>query len=115
LAFPLDVAIYPINGDGTDASANFIQSLHAEDFAALSRFLERETRRYGIRRTPAMKLTLQPEMTEALPEPPKGGGTLQTMWWRLKLRWWSYQHAGTLLPQLGKSACMYCFIRPQTV
>jgi hypothetical protein len=110
---PLDVALYPINGDGSEAATETIRTLRPEDFAGLNAFLERETRRYGVRRSPAMTLSLQPEMGEAPPTRPQGGNVLQTMLWSLKLRWWSYRHAGTLLPQIGKIRLYVLFHRPE--
>lgn len=110
---PLEVAIYPINGDGSEAATEMIRSLQPQDFSALNTFLEREMRRYGIRRTPAMTLTLHPEMRVAPPPRPQANNVLQTVLWSLKLRWWSYRQADGWLPQIGKIRLYVLFHQPQ--
>lgn len=99
---PLDVVVYPVNGDGSEASAEYIRALRPENFAAIDAFLEREARRYGVKLSPAMTLTLEPEIHEAPPAPPHDRSVVQTILWSLKLRWWVYRHSGQVLPQLGK-------------
>ena len=99
---PLDVALYPINGDGSEAAADYIRALKPEDFSEINTFLVRETRRYGLQQRVSMILTLEPEMKDLPPPPPTDGNILKTMAWSLKLRWWTYQHSGQMWPQLGK-------------
>ena len=99
---PLDVAVFPINGDGSEAAADYIRALQPADFADINAFLVRETHRYGLRQRVPMMLKLEPEMTDKPPPPPKDRNVLKTMWWSLKLRWWSYQQSGQMSPQLGK-------------
>jgi len=99
---PLDVAIYPINGDGSQAASDYIRALRAEDFADINAFLLGETHRYGLKQPVAMRLSLEPEMKNIPPPPPVKPSTLKIMAWSLKLRWWTYQHSGQMWPQLGK-------------
>ena len=40
------VKIYPINADGSEESARYIESLEVEDFADIESFVARETQRY---------------------------------------------------------------------
>ena len=37
------VKVYPINGDGSDSSGDYISKLEARDFAGIESFLERES------------------------------------------------------------------------
>lgn len=99
---PLDVAIYPINGDGSEAAATYIQALQPQDFSEINSFLVRETRRYGLQQRVSMTLSLEPEMKDTPPPPPQDRNVLKTMAWSLKLRWWAYQHSPSKWPQLGK-------------
>ena len=99
---PLDVAIYPINGDGSEAAADYIRALQAADFAEINAFLVRETHLYGLQQRVSMTLKLEPEMQVSPPPPPKDRNVLKTMAWSLQLRWWTYQHSGQMWPQLGK-------------
>lgn len=99
---PLDVVLYPINGDGSEAAAGYIRALKSEDFSEINAFLVRETRRYGLQQRVSMTLTLEPEMKDLPPPPPQDRNIFKTMAWSLKLRWWTYQHSGQMWPQLGK-------------
>jgi hypothetical protein len=98
---PLQVSVYPINGDGSKAVADYIRGLKDEDFAAINTFLQGQARRYGVKLNPALALTLEQPLDEAPPEPPHDRGVLKTMLWSLKLRWWVYRHNSSVLPQLG--------------
>lgn len=110
---PLDVSIYPINGDGSQAAADYISTLQPQDFADINAFLVRETHRYGLKLPVAMKLSLEPEMKDTPPSPPAEASTLKIMAWSLKLRWWTYQHSGALWPQLGKIRVYVLYHEPQ--
>lgn len=99
---PLDLALIPINGDGSAAAAETIRSLRASDFADIASFLQRETARYGVKQARAIDIALQPELKAQPPAPPDDGNLLKTVWWSLKLRGWVYRQSDALLPQLGR-------------
>lgn len=98
---PLDVVVIPINGDGSEQASETIRALRAADFSGINAFIERETARYGVKQSPAMQITLKPELKAHPPAPPRDGGALKTIFWSLKLRGWVYQQSGQWLPQLG--------------
>ncbi len=98
---PLQVAIIPINGDGSEQASETIRALQASDFDDINPFLRREIARYGVGLKKPMVVTVLPELTVQPPEPPRDGSVLKTIWWSLKLRWWVYRQSGTWLPQLG--------------
>lgn len=98
---PLDVAVIPINGDGSAQAAETIRALRASDFDDINAFLERETARYGVKLSPAMQVTLLPELHERPPAPSRDGSVLKTILWSMQLRWWVYRQSGQWLPQLG--------------
>ena len=98
---PLDVAVIPINGDGSAQAAQTIRTLQASDFDDINAFLERETARYGAKQSPALQISLLPELQEKPPAPPRDGSVLKTVFWSLKLRGWVYRQSGQWLPQLG--------------
>lgn len=110
---PLDVMVTPINGDGSAQAAEAIRGLKSTDFADIDAFLEREIARYGVRQSPAIEVTLRPELHERPPAPPHDGSVLNTVLWSLKLRWWVYRQSGLLLPQLGKIKLFLLFHAPQ--
>jgi hypothetical protein len=97
----LDVAVIPINGDGSQQAAETIRALRASDFDDINAFLQRETARYGLRQTQAMRVALLPELKQIPPAPPRDGSVLKTVLWSLQLRWWVYQQSDAWLPQLG--------------
>lgn len=98
---PLDVTVIPINGDGSEAARETIRALKASDFNDIDIFLRREIARYGVARSPAMRIALLPELKKIPPAPPRDHGVLKTIVWSLKLRWWVYRQSGQWLPQLG--------------
>ena len=98
---PLQVAVIPINGDASDQASETIRALRASDFDDINAFLQRETARYGVVRSPSMQITLMPELKEIPPAPPRDRSVLNTIFWSLKLRWWVYRQSGQLFPQLG--------------
>lgn len=110
---PLEVAVVPINGDGSDAATETIRSLQASDFDDINAFLEREAARYGLKLSPAMQLTLLPAQGAQPPAPPRDGSVLKTMAWSLQLRWWVYRQSGQLLPQLGTVKLFVLYHTPQ--
>lgn len=110
---PLDVAVIPINGDGSDAAAATIRSLQASDFNDINAFVQRETARYGVKQSRAIDIALLPELKVQPPAPPRDGNLLKTVWWSLKLRWWVYQQSGGWLPQLGKVKLYVLYHSPQ--
>lgn len=109
---PLDVATYPINGDGSGVAADYIRALRPGDFADINAFLIRETARYGLKQAEAMNINLESEMKDMPPAPPTDRGALKTMLWSLKLRWWTYRHSGQLWPQLGKIRVYVLYHQP---
>lgn len=98
---PLEVAVVPINGDGSPAAAQTIRALQASDFDDIDAFLVRESARYGVKLSPAMQVTLRPPLDQLPPVPPRDGSVLKTVFWSLQLRWWVYRQSGQVLPELG--------------
>ncbi len=110
---PLDVAVIPINGDGSPEAAETIRALRAGDFDDINIFLEREIARYGVKQSPAMQVTLLPELKEKPPVPPRDGSVLKTMFWSLQLRGWVYRQSDAWLPQLGAVKLFVLYHAPQ--
>src|SRR5512139_3745900 len=64
---PLDVTVVPIDGDGSPEAAAAIRALRGSDFADINAFLEREIMRYGARQSPAMEVSVRPQIREQPP------------------------------------------------
>jgi hypothetical protein len=91
--YPLRVAIYPINGDQSAATAAYIASLKTETFKPIADFLDEEAKRYGVAMSygQPVSLSLAPEVKNQPPDPPLGGNVFRVILWSLQLRYWAYR------------------------
>lgn len=87
---PLSVAVYPINGDGSQRSADFIKSLEWNSFKAIDEFMTAEAKHYGVQLKEPVRTVLAGPIEDQPPTPPRGGNVLQVMLWSLTLRYWSW-------------------------
>lgn len=85
----LYVKVYPINGDGSDISEDYISKLELRNFASIEDFITREVERYGHDLNNPVRMELGTPISD---QPPKLGqtpGALSVMWWSIKMRWWA--------------------------
>jgi len=87
---PLSVAVYPINGDGSEKSAQYIKSLDWDSFKVIDQFMSEEAKHYGVLLNEPVHTMLAEPIEDQPPAPPQGGNVLQIMLWSLKLRYWSW-------------------------
>jgi len=87
------VKIYPVNGDGSDASERYIASLELRDFESIETFVEREIRKYGHSLERPVRMELGRPVPEQPPPLADSPGWSQIMLWSLKMRWWARQVA----------------------
>jgi hypothetical protein len=88
---PLQVALYPVNADGSTAAIEFINHLQASDVQALDDFFATQAAHYQLKVDRPLRFTLAPEVTSIPPLPPEEGGRLDIMLWSLKLRWFTWR------------------------
>ncbi len=96
----LSVVIYPINGDESSHTENYVDSLTLDVFKPIERFLQREGLKYNLVLIDPVILDLAPKVNNLPPQPPFGANTLAIMWWSLKLRYWAWKndtYAGPLI------------------
>jgi len=86
------VVVYPINGDGSRVSEQYINALDEETFDDIEDFFITEGERYGLNIHEPVTLRLAPEVTSQPPMPPAGGSILDVAVWSLKLRYWSWKN-----------------------
>jgi len=86
---PAWVVVYPILADDSSATLDYAKKIDESTFAAVNEFMERETRPYGIRVTPAFYIKLAPVSSNLPPDLPDQYNTLAIAWWSLKMRWWA--------------------------
>lgn len=100
---PIQVEIYPINGDGTERVAAYIATLTPAHFEEIGSFIQEQAERYWIKLSPAMVLRLGHEIAVMPPAPPPSmQDRLAVVLWSLRLRYWVYQNASGYVPELAK-------------
>jgi hypothetical protein len=87
----LQVALYPVNIDGSAVAERFIQQLRAEDITELTDFFTAQAADYKLPLSTPLRFTLAPELKAAPPLPPENGGRFDVMLWSLKLRWFVWR------------------------
>jgi hypothetical protein len=92
--YPLSVVVYPINGDGSRASSDYIGSLTGKDFLAIEKFFEEEFGRHGLKTVYGAPVTVDvaKEVKSNPPQPPQDSNVLKIMFWSLRLRYWAWRN-----------------------
>lgn len=90
---PINVTIFPVNGDGQSATQKYINALSAKDFKEIDSFFTRNSREYQLIAKHPVLTQLGATVAQPPPPPPNAAGNiLSTIWWSLKLRYWAYQN-----------------------
>ncbi len=89
---PLDVVIYPVNGDSTLATHNYIKSLDNSAYAEIDRWISKEAKRYGLPEGQPLQTRMGPEVKSIPPLLPDNPDALGAVWWGLKLRYWVFKN-----------------------
>jgi hypothetical protein len=85
---PLRVAVYPINGDGSEVTERFMQRIDSDDFLALEAFFTRQADNYGLAMERPVRFSLASRLDEMPPVLERGSGPLRGMLWSLRTRYW---------------------------
>jgi len=88
---PVWVAVYPINGDGSSETQNYIASLSDADFSDVDEFLKHEMAGYRSVQVEPTETYLAPIIDSLPPVQPLQSNVISIMFWSLKLRWWSWR------------------------
>jgi hypothetical protein len=83
------VGIFPLNGDGTPKTQNYLEELTVKDFSGIEDFFAREAHRYGVRIEQPVHTELYPQGSELPPALERDAGPPGIAWWSLKLRWFA--------------------------
>ena len=90
---PLDIVIYPVNGDGSEATAGYIARLSDEQFQEIGEFFDAQAERYRLKKLPRAHIRLGREISEPPPMPPQGArSALDSILWSLKTRYYAFRH-----------------------
>ena len=88
------IAIHPINGDSSEATARYIEALSNESFAAIEAFMSREAGHYELPLSEPVRVELYDDVAEAPPRLDRDVSALSRAFWSLRLRYWAW-HAGS--------------------
>jgi len=87
---PILVTIYPIIADDTSTTLRFVEELDLPAFDAVNRFMNEQSRPYGIQVTPAFRFQVAGASSELPPPVPGQFEPASIAWWSLKMRWWAW-------------------------
>lgn len=91
---PIDVVVYPVNGDSSQNTADYIQQLSKNDFQDIDDFFSRSAKRYHLIAEQPVITSLGKTIKSMPPTPPRDRNAIfQVMIWSLKLRYWAYQNS----------------------
>lgn len=88
---PLRVGLFPMAVDGRTATRHYVADLDESRFEPIEHFLEREARRWQLALDRPVDLTLHPPPREPPPARDSDAGTLSTVAWSLRLRWYNWR------------------------
>jgi hypothetical protein len=83
------VKVYPINGDDSAESTEYIKGLSVRDFEGIESFLEREAGKYANRLSRPVRIELGQAISTQPPSLGDGPNALSAALWSLKMRWWA--------------------------
>jgi len=83
------VAVYPINGDGSPATARYIDNLNTRKFYSIETFMQQQAKVYQLKLSTPVRVKLGPVIDELPPVPPDDRNILGVMWWSLIIRYWA--------------------------
>lgn len=88
----LAVSVYPLDGDGHPATADYVAGLSAADFAVIDDWGAREARRHGLALERPFRTALGAPIETLPPAFPTEPNALTTLWWGLRFRFWAWRH-----------------------
>ncbi|HEY7761117.1 MAG TPA: hypothetical protein VIA64_17005 [Burkholderiales bacterium] len=89
----LRMVVFPIDADGSPATARYIGSLSRDTFAPIDAFMASEAQRYGLTLRDPLDIDVAPPVTALPPPVPHGGNAVQIVLWSLRLRYWAWANA----------------------
>lgn len=90
---PLEVAIYPINGDGSAQTQAYIASLSASQFDEIGDFFRQQSQRYRLQKSPGVDIRLEPQIRTSPPQTNNGArNAFSSIAWSLRLRYFAFRN-----------------------
>ncbi len=89
---PINVAIYPISGDGSAQTVSYIQQLNQADFSDLGDYFASQAAAVGLAVQPFV-FSLRGPVATPPPALPVRYSRLGALLWSLRLRWYNWRTA----------------------
>lgn len=89
---PLEVVIFPINGDNTETTEQYIQSLKNSDFDPINQWLNQQASRYILGIDTPARFHLGDSINKLPPILKNQSSFLDVVWWGLTIRWWAFRN-----------------------
>jgi hypothetical protein len=84
------VIIYPINGDGSETTAQYINTLERETFESVEEYMKEEAKSYDLEQTRPITVKLASIIDNLPPESPQSPNIFTIMLYSLRLRYWAF-------------------------
>jgi hypothetical protein len=94
------VAVFPVNGDGAARTDVYIAGLTRERFADIERFFARAAGAFGVAVERPVHVELYPPVEAQPPLLEPDTGLFGRVAWSLRMRWFSWRHAGDALADI---------------
>lgn len=88
---PLQVALFPVNADGSEGAKQFIQALSPDELEEVASFFATQAAVYHLQVERPLRFSWAPPLTTAPPLPPETTSRLAIMRWSLQLRWFAWR------------------------
>lgn len=88
---PLRVTIYPINGDGSAVTEQFISKLQPDRFQAMEEFFEEEAGVRGLSLRLPIQFKSASQLRAVPPTLDRHANLFSILWWSLRMRYWAWQ------------------------
>jgi len=88
----LHATVYPIAADDSAVTRRIVASLHADDFAPISEWLQNEVERHGRPLLRPLAINLAAPVESLPPAFPANGNGVAVALWSLQLRFWAWHH-----------------------
>jgi hypothetical protein len=91
------IGVFPVNGDGREATARYIRALGREDVADVEEFFGREASAHGVALDRPVRVDLHAEVMALPPLLDPDAGIPGRVWWSLRARYYAWRQAGDTL------------------
>lgn len=88
---PLRVTVYPINGDGSAVTEQFIRTLQQNRFQALEEFFQEEAAFRGLSLERPIQFQSAPQLRDQPPTLNRDANMFSIIGWSLRMRYWAWQ------------------------